>query len=106
MASPASQAKANALNAKLEGQARMTIDDMEKNLLRKVARKAYVCCTGCYDKAGTTGPTDVLEQCVRQCQIPHQQANQLIQGVCLYLCFLFCFLFARNKSTVLNAYSP
>lgn len=79
MVTPAGQAKAQALNAKLEGDARMAIDDIEKQFLRKEARKAYACSVTCYDKAGTTGPVDSLEACVRQCQIPYQQANQVVQ---------------------------
>jgi hypothetical protein len=79
MASPAAQAKAQALNAKLEGEARVAIDDIEKHCLRKEARKSYVCSVKCYDKAGSTQPIDVLEQCVRQCQAPHQQANGYVQ---------------------------
>lgn len=85
MASPAAQAKAQALNAKLEGQARVVIDDIEKTQLRKVARKAYQCSVTCYDKAGTTGASEALEQCVRQCQVPYQQANQYVQEVCVYI---------------------
>lgn len=81
MASPAVQAKAQALNTKLEGQARVAIDEMEKLYLRGKARDAYACCVKCYDKAGTAGPLDVLEQCVQRCQIPHQQANNYLQSV-------------------------
>ena len=81
MSSPAVQAKAQALNAKLEGQARVAIDEIERLRLRKVARQAYACSVTCYDKAGTSGTSDVLEQCVRQCQVPHQQANNYVQNV-------------------------
>jgi hypothetical protein len=81
MSNPAVQAKAQALNAKLEGEARVAIDEMERNYLRKKAREAYACSTKCYDKAGTSGPIDALENCVRNCQVPHQQANGYLQNV-------------------------
>jgi hypothetical protein len=80
MASPAAQAKANALNAKLEAEARTAIDEIERLFLRNIARKAAVCCTTCYDKAGTTGSSDSLEHCVLQCQAPSQQANAYVQN--------------------------
>lgn len=112
MATSAAQTKAQALNAKLEGAARETIDDIEKQHLRKVARKAFTCAIACYgqfallmmpspriccilftkhrlllincrltDKAGTTGPSDALENCVQNCQMPHKQAQQYVQQV-------------------------
>lgn len=43
MASPAAQAKAQALNAKLEGEARVAIDDIDKRYMRKIAKKSHVC---------------------------------------------------------------
>ena len=81
MASPAIQAKANALNAKMEGEAGSIIDSIEKNLMRKVARSSFACAVSCYDKAGTTSPSDALEACARNCQVPYQQANNLVQNV-------------------------
>lgn len=81
MASPAAQAKAQALNAKLEGEARVAIDEIDKLHMRKVARSSHACALGCYDKASTTGPSDVLESCVLKCQAPHQQANAYVQNV-------------------------
>jgi len=81
MASPAAQAKAQALNAKLEGEARVAIDDIDKSFMRKLARKSYACAVQCYDKAGTSGASEALEHCVQQCQVPHQQANNYLQNV-------------------------
>lgn len=81
MATPAGQAKANALNSKLEGEARITIDDIEKNYLRNGAREFHQCSIKCYDKAGKTGPSDALESCVRNCELPHRQANAMVQQV-------------------------
>lgn len=91
MSNPAVQAKAQALNAKLEAEARIAIDELEKKHLRKSAREAYACSVKCYDKAGATGPADVLENCVRQCQVPHQQANGLMQNVRLHTCWVSSF---------------
>jgi cytoskeletal protein RodZ len=81
MSNAAVQAKANALNAKMEEKAGTAIEDIEKNLMRKVARESFSCATKCYDKAGTTGPSEVLENCARNCQVPYQQATQLVQQV-------------------------
>jgi hypothetical protein len=81
MASPAAQAKAQALNAKLEAEARIALDELDKKHLRGVARESHVCALKCYDKAGSTGAPEALEQCVRTCQIPHQQGNAYVQNV-------------------------
>ena len=81
MASPQAQAQANALNARLEGDAQAAIDEMERLYIRPVARKAHVCATTCYDKAGSKGSADALDQCVRTCQTSHQQANNYLQNV-------------------------
>ena len=85
MASPDLQAKANALNARLEGEAKVAVDDIERNLLRPVARGAYACVVKCYDNAGKNGSSEALEQCSRQCQTPYQMANNVVQqvGTCL-----------------------
>jgi len=81
MVSPAAQSKAQALNNKLESEARIALDDIEKKHLRKVARAAFSCSVSCYDKAGTGGTSDALDQCVQKCQMPHQQANAYVQQV-------------------------
>mmetsp|Transcript_6131 Transcript_6131/g.7933 ORF Transcript_6131/g.7933 Transcript_6131/m.7933 type:complete len:154 (-) Transcript_6131:118-579(-) len=79
MTSTAGQAKAQALNAKLEVAARQVLDDVDRVHMRKNARGAYACVVACYDKAGSTGPPEILEQCAQNCQIPHQQANSYMQ---------------------------
>jgi Eukaryotic protein of unknown function (DUF842) len=86
MASPAAQAQAQALNSKLEAQARIAIDEIEKSQMRKIARASHLCAAACYDKAGTTGPADALEACVHNCQMPAQQANAYVQSVRLAAC--------------------
>ena len=80
MASPALQAKAQALNAKIEAAATGVLDELERTSVRKVARKGLECVLKCYDKAGTTGPNDALQNCSANCQMPSQQANQLVQS--------------------------
>jgi hypothetical protein len=80
MSNPQIQAQANALNAKMEGEATKVLDDIERNWMRKVARESFSCATKCYDKAGKSGPADALEQCARNCQIPYQQSSALVQN--------------------------
>ena len=63
MASQSAQNRANALNAKLEAQAGLVLDGIERKWLRKVARESFACAVKCYDKAGTSGPQDSLERC-------------------------------------------
>ena len=81
MSSSDAQNKANALNVRMQGEAGKVLDEIERNLIRKVARESFACALKCYDKAGATGPSDQLEQCARNCQIPHQQAANLVQNV-------------------------
>ena len=81
MSNPAMQAKAQALNAKMEGEARVVLDEIERTVLRQKAKESYQCVVKCFDKAGTTGPSEVLEQCARNCQIPYQRANAFVQEV-------------------------
>jgi hypothetical protein len=81
MSSPQIQAQANALNAKLEGEASKVLDDIERNWMRKVARESFACAVKCYDKAGKSGPAEALEQCARNCQVPYQQSSALVQQV-------------------------
>jgi hypothetical protein len=79
MSSQQLQAKAQALNSKMEAEARGVLDEIERTEVRKVARKGVECVLKCYDKAGTTGAGDVLENCVSNCQMPSKQANQMVQ---------------------------
>ena len=81
MASAATQAQANALNAKIEGEASKMLDEVERHWMRKVARQSFACALKCYDKAGTSGPAESLESCTRNCQAPYQQSSNLIQQV-------------------------
>jgi len=74
------QARANALNAKMEGEAAKVMDDIERNMLRKVARESFACAVKCYDKAGTSGSSEALDSCARNCQVPYQQASSLVQN--------------------------
>eukprot|EP00536_Pseudo-nitzschia_multiseries_P013851 jgi/Psemu1/245687/estExt_Genewise1.C_6240002 len=79
MASAAIQARANALNARMEGEASTMLDTIERQWMRKVARQSFACAVGCYDKAGTSGPAESLESCTRNCQAPYQHSSNLIQ---------------------------
>mmetsp|Transcript_1038 Transcript_1038/g.2685 ORF Transcript_1038/g.2685 Transcript_1038/m.2685 type:complete len:153 (-) Transcript_1038:246-704(-) len=80
MSSASMQAKANALNQRMESEAAAVLEDIERNLLRKVARESFACAVKCYDKAGSTGPSEVLEGCARNCQVPYQQSSALVQN--------------------------
>mmetsp|Transcript_29532 Transcript_29532/g.48732 ORF Transcript_29532/g.48732 Transcript_29532/m.48732 type:complete len:153 (-) Transcript_29532:28-486(-) len=80
MSSHASQAKAAQLNAMMEAEARMALEEIEKKWLRKVARSSYTCVVACFDKAGSTGPSEVLDQCSQNCQVKYQNANQIVQN--------------------------
>ena len=81
MATAAVQAQANALNAKMEGEASKMLDEVERNWMRRVARQSFACAVKCYDRAGTTGPAESLESCTRNCQAPYQQSSNLVQQV-------------------------
>ena len=81
MASVAVQAQANTLNAKMEKEASQMLDSVERNFMRKVARKSFDCAVKCYDNAGTTGPAELLESCTRNCQAPYQQSSNMVQQV-------------------------
>ncbi|MGK3753223.1 MAG: hypothetical protein ACI8RD_005530 [Bacillariaceae sp.] len=81
MASASVQAQANALNAKMEGEASKMLDDVERNWMRKVARQSFACAVKCYDKTGTTGAAESLEACTRNCQGPYQQSSSMVQQV-------------------------
>jgi len=80
MASSASAAKAQELNAKMETEARVVLDGLEKQWLRKIAKSSYQCVITCFDKAGTTGPSDVLDQCSHNCQAKYSNANSIVQN--------------------------
>ena len=79
MSSPAAQAQANALNAKMEGEASKVLDDIERTYMRKIARGSFACAVKCYDKAGKNGPAEALDHCARSCQVPYQQAGAMVQ---------------------------
>ena len=81
MASPALQSQANALNARMEGEAKTAIDSIEREMLRPLAQKSYECIVNCYKKAGSTGSNEQLEHCTRSCQVVHQQAHGILQQV-------------------------
>mmetsp|Transcript_28772 Transcript_28772/g.42643 ORF Transcript_28772/g.42643 Transcript_28772/m.42643 type:complete len:154 (-) Transcript_28772:502-963(-) len=79
MASPDLQAKANQLNARMEGETTVAIDHLERTLIRPIARSAYACVVKCYDDTGERGPAEQIEKCSQQCQGPYQMAHQIVQ---------------------------
>eukprot|EP00550_Attheya_septentrionalis_P002621 CAMPEP_0198288342 /NCGR_PEP_ID=MMETSP1449-20131203/6867_1 /TAXON_ID=420275 /ORGANISM="Attheya septentrionalis, Strain CCMP2084" /LENGTH=154 /DNA_ID=CAMNT_0043986457 /DNA_START=98 /DNA_END=562 /DNA_ORIENTATION=+ len=79
MASADLQARAAALNAKMEGEAKKTLDEVERTLLRPIARDSYACALSCYDKAGSKGSPDQLEACNQNCQVPYQASHNVVQ---------------------------
>ncbi|CAJ1969944.1 unnamed protein product [Cylindrotheca closterium] len=80
MASASAQSRANALNQKIEAQAGLVLEDIERNYIRKIGRESFACAVKCYDKAGSSGPQEALEQCARNCQVPYQQSAALMQN--------------------------
>ena len=93
MASAAVQAQANALNAKMEGEASKMLDDVERNWMRKVARQSFACAVKCYDKAGTTGAAESLEACTRNCQGPYQQSSSMVQQVRIIYTYIYIYIY-------------
>ena len=81
MSSPGLQARAQELNARMEGSAKIAIDEIERTLMRPIAKSSYQCVLNCYDKAGSKGASEQLEHCARQCQVPYQRANGILQEV-------------------------
>jgi hypothetical protein len=96
MASAAVQAQANALNAKMEGEASKMLDDVERNWMRKVARQSFACAVQCYDKAGTTGAAESLEACTRNCQGPYQQSSSMVQQVRIINTYIYIYIYIYN----------
>jgi len=92
MASSASAAKAQQLNAKIENEAKVVLDGVEKHWLRKIAKCSYQCVVTCFDKAGTTGPSDVLDQCSHNCQAKYRNANAIVQNVSTSIPFFHLLL--------------
>ncbi len=79
MASAELQARANELNARMEGEAKLAIEDIDKNLVRSIARNSYACVVKCYDDAGKAGSSEQIEQCSRKCQAPYQMSHNIVQ---------------------------
>ena len=90
MSSPDLQAKANQLNARMQEEATKAIDQLEKTLIRPIARNSYACVVKCYDDAGTTNSAEQIDQCSKHCQGPYQASHQVLQQeigqVRLYYC--------------------
>ncbi len=78
MSSADLQARANQLNARMEGAAKVALDEIEKALIRPIARNSYACVLKCYDDAGKTAPQEQIEHCSRQCQAPYQMAHNIV----------------------------
>ena len=89
MASASAQSRANVLNQKIEAQAGLVLEDIERNYIRKIGRESFACAVKCYDMAGSSGPQEALEQCARSCQVPYQQSAALLQNVRRFVCSLF-----------------
>eukprot|EP00979_Chaetoceros_neogracilis_P007477 scaffold1575_cov242-Chaetoceros_neogracile.AAC.2 len=79
MSSPDLQAKANQLNARMQEEATKAIDQLEKTLIRPIARNSYACVVKCYDDAGTTDSAEQIDQCSKHCQGPYQASHQVLQ---------------------------
>ena len=82
MVSAATQAKVEADNSRLEGAVRVAIDEIDKVLMRPIAKKGLQCSLKCYDTIGQHGTSDALQHCVQTCEQPHQKANAIVRQVC------------------------
>jgi hypothetical protein len=93
MSSPAFQNSAQQLNAKMEGSARLVLDEVDKKMLRTIAHSSSKCVVACFDKAGSTGSSEELDSCTRKCQIPYNQATNVVQNVrqCFAMDFRMAF---------------
>jgi Eukaryotic protein of unknown function (DUF842) len=94
MISPATQAKVEADNARLEGAVRVAIDEIDKVLMRPIAKNGLTCSLKCYDAAGQQGSSEALQHCVQNCEQPHQRANSVVRQV-----WLAIFLFHYSNDT-------
>lgn len=110
MPDAAMQARVQELNAKMEGQAKVTFDEIERKNLRKIARKSYACVVSCFDKAGTKGSPEALQACSKNCQLPYQQANAIVNDVSESLSLIFhttnMFLSSACASAAANTPAP
>eukprot|EP00521_Asterionellopsis_glacialis_P007650 CAMPEP_0195287896 /NCGR_PEP_ID=MMETSP0707-20130614/4778_1 /TAXON_ID=33640 /ORGANISM="Asterionellopsis glacialis, Strain CCMP134" /LENGTH=149 /DNA_ID=CAMNT_0040347701 /DNA_START=31 /DNA_END=480 /DNA_ORIENTATION=+ len=73
------QSKAKELNARMEGAATSMMDDLDRRTIRPLAHQSYKCVVQCFDKAGSKESSQFLSHCSQQCQMPYQQANQILQ---------------------------
>ena len=86
------QARAQELNARMQGQASVVFDEIDRQSLRKIARGSYACVLKCFDKAGTTGSSEMLQNCSQNCQVPYQNANAIVQNVSHHNVYLHSFI--------------
>ena len=49
--------------------------------MRPVAKKGLQCALKCYDTLAQHGTSDALQQCVQNCEQPHQKANAIVRQV-------------------------
>jgi Eukaryotic protein of unknown function (DUF842) len=100
MATPAGQAKAQALNSKLEGEARVAIDELERKYMRTQAKSYHTCAAKCYDDRSA----EALEMCVSNCEMPHRKASAILQQVSWNLYRLsiakLCSRFSNSQITI------
>mmetsp|Transcript_37786 Transcript_37786/g.55660 ORF Transcript_37786/g.55660 Transcript_37786/m.55660 type:complete len:155 (-) Transcript_37786:31-495(-) len=78
MASPALESTVKALNSKMEGEAKMAIDEIDRLSLRPIARESYACVVKCYDVAGKNGSSEQLQRCAQQCQAKYQHSQNMV----------------------------
>jgi len=73
------EAQVRALSAKMEGEAKVAMDDIERTLLRPIARNSYACVLKCYDDAGSKGSSEQLQHCSQNCQGKFQMSQSIVQ---------------------------
>jgi membrane-associated HD superfamily phosphohydrolase len=67
------------LHEKLERNIESTLGDIERTVLRPMARKSYACILHCYDD-NTNATPQLIDECSRHCQREIQSAQNYIQS--------------------------
>merc|ERR1711862_1039599 len=67
------------LSAKIEGEAKVTMDEIERTLLRPISCNSYACILKCHDDAGTRGTSEQLQHCAQNCQRNFQMSQSMMQ---------------------------
>jgi len=66
--------------SRLQAAADAMLDNLDKRILKAMQRDAYLCSAECLSsKHSHSSSSQFSQQCVQRCQIPTQQANNVVQ---------------------------